>query len=154
MAGLIRLNRLLLLPRTTSGSLITPAQRLIATTPKAKDASAATAAPCPPPAASSDTKQPNKNWVSYGFDFRDEAIDRSAMRASYFFSVTLCLVWGTFVWAYLPDPQMRSWAQRQGHLTLRAREKAGQEPISPDYVPPSTIRLPSEKDLAGVEIII
>lgn len=145
MAGLIRLNRLLW-PRATSATLIAPAQRLIATTPKAKEASAA-------PAAASSCP-PNKNWVSYGFDFRDEANDRSAMRASYFFSVTLCLVWGTFVWAYLPDPQMRSWAQREGYLALRAREQAGQEPISPDYVNPKTIRLPSDKDLEGVEIII
>lgn len=152
MAGLIRLNHLLGRSGPLAATVARPALvRLIGTSPKTTEAAAA-------PAAATGTgtgkTAATKNWVSYGFDFRDEATDRSAMRASYFFSVTLCLVWGTFVWAYLPDPQLRSWAQREGHLTLRARELAGQEPISPHYVDPASVQLPSEEELQDVEIII
>lgn len=149
MASLIRVNQLLGRPMRPMLA------RLIATTPNAKEASSAPTANAAAAASSASGKQqPNKNWVSYGFDFRDEATDRSAMKASYFFSITLCLVWGTFVWSYLPDPQMRNWSQREAHLTLRAREQAGQEPISRDYLNPDQIVLPSEEDLEGVEIII
>lgn len=158
MAGLMRLNQLLQLSnRSAATTLLQTAARpavasqiarLIGTSTKAPAAPAATASAKPADAADA------KNWVSYGFDFRDKATDRSAMRASYFFSVTLCLVWGTFVWSYLPDPQMRNWAQRQGYLTLRQRELAGEEPISANYVDPASIQLPSEDELEGVEIII
>lgn len=156
MAGLIRLNHLLARSGVAPAAAVRPLLvRLIATSPAPKEAAAA---PAVSATAAAKTSPPppstNKNWVSYGFDFRDERIDRSAMKASYFFSVTLCLVWGTFIWAYLPDPQMRNWAQREGHLALRAREQAGLEPISPHYIQPSQIKLPSEEELAGVEIII
>lgn len=96
----------------------------------------------------------NKNWVSYGFDYKDEADDKSSMKASFFFSVTLCLVWGTFVWSYLPDTMGRDWAQREGYLELRRREAAGLEPILCDYVDPKTIELPSDEELGDTEIII
>lgn len=148
MASLIRANQLLL-GRSNVRPMLA---RLIATTPNAKEASAAPAATAA--GAASGKQQPNKNWVSYGFDFRDEATDRSAMKSSYFFSITLCLVWGTFIWSYLPDPQMRNWSQREAHLTLRAREQAGQEPIGRDYLDADKVVLPSEEELEGVEIII
>lgn len=152
MSAIFRLNSALF-GRSITGHR---ALRLISTSPKNKDA----AAVATPTAAASEQKATdskvaaNKNWVSYGFDFRDEANDQSAMKASYFFSITLCLVWGTFVWSYLPDPQMRDWAQREGFLALRQREAAGQEPISPDYIDSSLITLPSEEDLVDAEIII
>lgn len=154
MAGLIRLNNLIA-SVNRSNNLVAQLQRnafrSIATSPKSKEA---VAAPVTAPAAQTVAKPDSKNWVSYGFDFRDKAQDRSAMRASYFFSITLCLVWGTFVWAYLPDPQLRDWAQREGHLALRQREANGVEPISPHYINPQLITLPSDEDLEGVEIII
>lgn len=96
----------------------------------------------------------NKNWVSYGFDYKNESEDRSSMKSSFFFSVTLCLVWGTFVWSYLPDNMQRDWSQREGFLELRRREAAGLDLISPDYVDPASIELPSDEDLADTEIII
>lgn len=109
-----------------------------------------------PSAVKDETKAEvkNKNWQSYGFSYKDKTEDRNAMRSSFFFSVTMCLVWGTFIWSYLPDNQMRDWAQRQGYLALRQREAAGMEPISRDLIDPSLITLPSDEDLGETEIII
>lgn len=152
MAAIIRLNNVLFsrnLIQNTHKHL-----RLISTSQKNKDAAAAAAPTGAATQSKTETKTESKNWVSYGFDFRDEANDRSAMKASYFFSITLCLVWGTFVWSYLPDPQNRDWAQRAGYLALREREAAGLEPISPNYVDPSSISLPSDDELGDTEIII
>lgn len=76
------------------------------------------------------------------------------MKSTFFFSVTLCLVFGTFIWSYLPDNQLRDWSQREGYLELRRREAAGNAPISPDYIERALVQLPSEEDLADTEIII
>ena len=76
------------------------------------------------------------------------------MKGTFFFSVTLCLVFGTFIWSYLPDTQMRDWAQREGYLELRRREAAGLDPINKDYVNASSIELPSDEDLGKTDIII
>lgn len=80
--------------------------------------------------------------------------DRNSMKASFFFSVTLCLVFGSFVWAYLPDNMMRDWSQREAFLELRRRESLGLEPVSRDYVDPATVELPSDEELGDTEIII
>lgn len=153
MSAIFRLNSAL------SGRLAqnAAAARFISTSPKNKEAVACPTAPAAATTQKSDAQNKsvfNKNWVSYGFDFRDEANDRSAMKSSYFFSVTLCIVWGTFVWNYLPDTQLRDWAQREGYLMLRQREAAGQELISPDYIERSLVQLPSDEDLGDEEIII
>ncbi|XP_017105205.1 NADH dehydrogenase [ubiquinone] 1 beta subcomplex subunit 11, mitochondrial [Drosophila bipectinata] len=95
-----------------------------------------------------------KNWQSYGFDYKEQAEDRKATKSTFFVTVTLCLVWGTFYWAYLPDTQFRDWAQREGFLELRRREQAGLDLVSPDYVDPASISLPSDEDLGDQEIII
>lgn len=128
----------------------TLAVRGIKTSPK-KDETAAVAGPV----TKEDFANPNpKNWVSYGFDYKDETNDRSSTKSSFFFAVTLCLAWGTFFWAYLPDTQMRDWAQREAFLELRRREKAGVELISPNYIDPATMVLPSDEELGDTEIII
>lgn len=145
MAAIIRLQNSLL-PRC----ILTNA-RFISTSPKNRET-----ATISPNAAKEETKVEvkSKNWQSYGFSYKDKKEDRDATRSSFFFSVTLCLVWGTFIWSYLPDPQLRDWAQRQGYLTLRQREAAGQEPICRDFVDPSQITLPSDEELGDTEIII
>lgn len=125
--------------------------RLISTSDKKRDT--ATVA-CPSTTKTESNVATNKNWVSYGFDYKDEANDRSSMKGSFFFSVTLCLVWGTFIWSYLPDTQYRDWSQRQGFLELRRREAAGLEPISRNYFDESSIQLPSDEELGKTEIII
>ncbi|XP_068629629.1 NADH dehydrogenase [ubiquinone] 1 beta subcomplex subunit 11, mitochondrial [Battus philenor] len=96
----------------------------------------------------------DKNWVSYGFDYKSKEEDTNVHNASFFFSVTLCLVFGGFAWAYSPDVHLRDWAQREAYLELRRREKAGLPPISPNYIEPKTVKLPSEEELCDVEIII
>ncbi|XP_055379378.1 uncharacterized protein LOC129610733 [Condylostylus longicornis] len=95
-----------------------------------------------------------KPWMSYGFNHKDKTTDRDALYSTFFFSITLCIVWGTFIWSYLPDTQLRDWAQREGFLELRRREQAGLDLISPNYVDPATIELPTDDELANTEIII
>lgn len=124
--------------------------RSIKTSPKKDETVAA-----PASVTTEDFANPNpKNWISYGFDYKTEAEDRKATKSTFFFAVTLCLVWGTFYWSYLPDTKLRDWAQREGFLELRRREEAGVDLISPNYVDPDKIVLPSDEDLGQTEIII
>ncbi|XP_004924841.1 NADH dehydrogenase [ubiquinone] 1 beta subcomplex subunit 11, mitochondrial [Bombyx mandarina] len=101
-----------------------------------------------------ETKTEDKNWVSYGFDYTSKEEDTNAHHATFFFSVTLCIVFGGVCWAYSPDVHMRDWAQREAFLELRRREKAGLPPISPNFIDPKLIKLPDESELCDVEIII
>lgn len=101
-----------------------------------------------------ESNKEDNNWVSYGFDYTSKEADTNYHNASFFFTVTLCLVFGGFVWAYSPDSHMRDWAQREGYLELRRREQAGLPPIDPNYIDPKLVKLPSEQELADVEIII
>ena len=95
-----------------------------------------------------------KNWVSFGYDRTDQEYDKSAMNATFFVTITLCLVVGSFYYAYLPDSGLRDWAQREAYLQLRRREAAGLEPISRDYIDPASVELPSDEELGDAEIII
>ncbi|CAD6994499.1 NADH dehydrogenase [ubiquinone] 1 beta subcomplex subunit 11, mitochondrial [Ceratitis capitata] len=107
------------------------------------------------PNTKEDFANPNpKNWVSWGFDYKDETNDRNTTKMSFFTGVTLCLVWGTFFWSYSPDPQLRDWAQREAYLELRRREQAGVDLVNPNYVDPASFNLPSDEELGEVEIII
>uniref|UniRef100_A0A182NI19 NADH dehydrogenase [ubiquinone] 1 beta subcomplex subunit 11, mitochondrial n=1 Tax=Anopheles dirus TaxID=7168 RepID=A0A182NI19_9DIPT len=153
MSSLVRLTNRTLVRSLVSHSL--RSARLISSSQKNRDAATLdvpkkAAAPSSAAAAVSSSK----NWVSYGFDQKDETNDRSAMNASFFFTVTLCLVLGTAYWAYVPDPQLQDWSQREAYLVLRRREAAGQEPISKDYVDPAQIVLPSDEELGNTEIVI
>lgn len=152
MAAIIRLNNFLNF-RNAVLTLKHNNKRLISTSPKNRET--ITASPTITAQSTTETKTAaNKNWVSYGFDRRDHASDRSSTKASFFFSVTLCLVWGTFIWSYVPDLHSRDWAQREGFLQLRRREMAGLEPISKDYIEPNLMVLPSDDELGDTEIII
>lgn len=150
MAALIRFNNQTIIRNLISNAVRN--SRLISTSQKNRET--ATAAVSPSKTETQSSVATDKNWVSYGFEFKDQAADRSSMKGSFFFSVTLCLVWGTFVWSYLPDTQMRDWAQREGYLELRRREAAGVEPINKEYVDVSSIQLPEDSDLGNTEIII
>ncbi|KAJ8879681.1 hypothetical protein PR048_020289 [Dryococelus australis] len=95
-----------------------------------------------------------KNWMSYGFDFKDRATDRNVMHSTFFTSVTLCLVFGTFIFMYAPDPALHNWAQREAFLELRRREQLGLPLIDRNLVDPAKIELPSEEVLVETEIVI
>ncbi|KXJ69952.1 NADH dehydrogenase [ubiquinone] 1 beta subcomplex subunit 11, mitochondrial [Aedes albopictus] len=157
MSGLIRLNSSALLVRNLLQQSVRNA-RLISSSQKNRDAATidvskkAAAKPAEPAAAAAAST--NKNWVSYGFDYKSETEDRNSMHSSFFFTVTLCLVFGTFYWAYLPDPQLQDWSQREAYLELRRREAAGLEPISKDFIDPAQIVLPSDEELGDTEIVI
>uniref|UniRef100_U5EES5 NADH dehydrogenase [ubiquinone] 1 beta subcomplex subunit 11, mitochondrial n=1 Tax=Corethrella appendiculata TaxID=1370023 RepID=U5EES5_9DIPT len=157
MAALIRLNN-----NTNLRNLINLTSknvRLISTSGKKSDtatidvkkSSTETTTSNTPTFTAADLK---KNWVSYGWDFKDKKTDRDAMKASFFFSVTLCMVIGGFFWAYLPDPNLRDWSQREAYLVLRRREAAGEEPVNPNYIDPAKLILPSDEELGDREIII
>ncbi|XP_058463608.1 NADH dehydrogenase [ubiquinone] 1 beta subcomplex subunit 11, mitochondrial [Malaya genurostris] len=154
MSSLIRLNSNALLVRNLIQRSASNA-RWISSSQKNRDAATidvskkAAAKPAEPAATST-----NKNWVSYGFDYLDEKADRNATKSSFFFTVTVCIVFGAFYWSYLPDPQLRDWAQREAYLELRRREAAGLEPISKDFIDPSQISLPSDEELGNTEIVI
>ncbi|XP_022114312.1 NADH dehydrogenase [ubiquinone] 1 beta subcomplex subunit 11, mitochondrial [Pieris rapae] len=143
MAALIKLKHMTMIQRCLWNHLA-KSSRAISTSKKNSD-SAATV---------SETKTEDKNWVSYGFDYTSKEDDTNAHHASYFFTVSLCIVFGGFFWAYYPDIHLKDWSQREAYLELYRREKAGLKPIDPNYVNPKTVKLPSESDLCDVEIII
>lgn len=95
-----------------------------------------------------------KNWVSYGFEYKDKKADRAAMNGVFFVSVTLCLVVGGFSLAYTPDFGLIDWAQREAYLELARREKNGLLPIDPNFIDPNKVVLPSDEELGDTEIII
>ncbi|XP_037946022.1 NADH dehydrogenase [ubiquinone] 1 beta subcomplex subunit 11, mitochondrial-like [Teleopsis dalmanni] len=147
MSALFRLTNRSILQRSIA---INNAFRTIKTSQKKED----TVTTIVPTTKEDFAKPDPRNWVSYGFDAKDQTEDRNVTKASFFFSVTLCLVWGTFVWSYLPDTQMRDWAQREGYLELRRREEAGLDLVNPNYIDPSVINLPTDEELGDTEIII
>ncbi|KAI8130867.1 hypothetical protein FF38_06673 [Lucilia cuprina] len=150
MSALLRFANRAVVQRSIAYNQSLSIVRGIKTSPK-KDETAASVAPV----TKEDFANPNpKNWVSFGFDTKDETNDRNSTKSSFFFAVTLCLAWGTFFWAYLPDTQLRDWAQREAYLELRRREKAGVDLVSPNYVDPASISLPSDDELGDTEIII
>lgn len=151
MSGIVRFAGLSLLRRSPQTLAVAQnALRAISTSPKNRE----TVAVAKEQTKTHEEAASNKNWVSYGFSTKDKTEDRNSMNSSFFFSVTLCLVWGTFVWAYLPDIHMRDWSQREGYLELRRREAAGLDPISRDYVDVDRISLPNDDELGDMEIII
>ncbi|XP_050664552.1 NADH dehydrogenase [ubiquinone] 1 beta subcomplex subunit 11, mitochondrial [Leptidea sinapis] len=145
MASLIKFRNMTVIQKSVWNHLM-KVNRTITTSKKNSDT--ATVAP------SANTSTENKNWVSYGFDYKDQQEDTNVHHASYFFSITLCLVFGGFAWAYAPDVHMRDWAQREAYLELYRREKAGLPVIDPNYVNPKTMKLPSDSSLGECEIII
>ncbi|CAG9114351.1 hypothetical protein JYU34_007822 [Plutella xylostella] len=147
MASLIKLRQMSLLQRCALNHVYKTHlknARNISTSKKNSDTAA----------AACETSKEDKNWVSYGFHYDNKTDDTNVHNASYFFSVTLCIVFGGFFWTYAPDAHLRDWAQREAFLELRRREQAGLPPIDPNYVPPSTVCLPSDEELKDIEIII
>lgn len=95
-----------------------------------------------------------KKWVSYGFSEEDEAEDIHSLHQTMFTTVTICIVMGCTLWAYLPDSRGIDWAQREAYLQLRYKEENGLPLINPNVVDPSKIYLPSDEELGDTDIII
>lgn len=149
MAGVFRLQSNSVIKRLIQPILLN--SRAISTSKKNSD----TATVCEPaPTTACETKPDKKNWASYGFDFENETADRNATHSIFFMSVTVCIIFGGFIWSYLPDYQMRDWSQREAYLEVRRREKAGLPLLDPNLVDPSTIVLPDDEELGDTEIII
>ncbi|CAH1282654.1 unnamed protein product [Diabrotica balteata] len=104
--------------------------------------------------AKSKAKASEQSWISYGYEYTSKKDDRNAMHSIMFASVTLCIVLGSFFFAYMPDFSLRDWAQREAFLELRRREEQGLPPVDANFIDPSKITLPSDEELEGVEIII
>ncbi|XP_044017130.1 NADH dehydrogenase [ubiquinone] 1 beta subcomplex subunit 11, mitochondrial [Aphidius gifuensis] len=100
------------------------------------------------------TEKKLKNWVSWGFDENDKFMDRVDTHVTFFVTISLCLVGGSFILSYLPDPGMQEWAQREAYLQLRTKEKLGLPPIDINYIDPAKIKLPTDEELGDTEIII
>jgi NADH dehydrogenase (ubiquinone) 1 beta subcomplex subunit 11 len=150
--SMMKLNRLTLLRNVINNQK--GAICLISTSPKKSDT--ATISTTEKATEVSQTSTKSKNWVSYGFDMRDEKHDRDSTHASFFFSTTLCIVFGGMVWYYQPDFTKRDWAQREAYLVLRRRELAGEEPVTANYIDSAIMeqQLPSDEELGDTEIII
>lgn len=148
MSLITKLNRLTVLRHTFNSA--PKVVRCISTSPKKSD----TATISTTEKVQEQTSSKNKDWVYWGFEAESKSDDSNAMKSSFFFSVTLCIVGGTFIYSYQPDFLMRDWAQREAYLELRRREAAGVDLISPDYIDVATIELPSDEELGKTEIII
>lgn len=138
-----------------------PSIRLVSSTPQ-KKSDATTTVPTTPQTKDDETidfsieaVKKSTKWVSYGYETADKEGDRRTNRGAFFLSVTVCLVFGSFVFSYLPDPKLRDWAQREAFIQIRERELLGLDVfISPDYTPADQVNLPTDEELGDTEIII
>lgn len=143
MAGVININRYGL------RRIIPLVNRRFVSTSK-KNNETATVDVCKPTAKTTA----EQNWISYGFVHTSKAADRNAMHSIMFASVTLCIAVAGFYLAYLPDFNLRDWAQREAFLELRRREENGLPLIDPNFIDPAKITLLSDEELGDTEIII
>lgn len=123
-------------------------RRLVSTSKKSNETAVADAI------KTESKKTEHKNWVNYGFDPKNKEEDRTAMHSIMFATVTLCLVCGGYYMMYLPDYNLKDWAQREAFLELRRREKLGLPLVDPNLIDPAKIQLPSDEELGDTEIII
>ncbi|CAE1256721.1 NDUFB11 [Acanthosepion pharaonis] len=96
----------------------------------------------------------DKNWLTFGYDLVDRDSDRFVHNMTMLITVTLCVVGGTYVLAYLPDQKLQEWSLREAYLELERREREDLDLISPDLIDPAKVQLPSEEELGDMEIII
>lgn len=151
MANLISSSAIRVLKNSlTTTSRISILSKSINTSSKSKQASSESSV-C---STNNLNKKKLKNWLSWGFDEDDKFLDRVTTHVTFFVTVSLCLVGGSFIIAYLPDPGMNEWAQREAYLQLRTKEKLGLPPIDINYIDPAKINLPTDEELGDTEIII
>merc|ERR1711963_356312 len=96
----------------------------------------------------------DKNWTSYGMETTDPSLDHFTHHVTMFIFISLCVCWGGFIIAYQPDHKSLSWTTRESFLELERREREGLPLVSPDYVDPAKITIPSDEELGNEEIIV
>lgn len=103
-----------------------------------------------------DFSRPNdsKEWVSYGFNYKNQKADIIEAHLMSFFLISVLLVGTTMFCAYFPDMGDVNWIQREAFLELRRREMAGLPAIDYNFIDPSKIVLPTDEELGDTEIII
>lgn len=128
-----------------------PMMRCINTSSKPPQASTVTTSPT---ITEKKTETDDEEWVSWGGSEESKWWDRFYIHSTMFFSITLCLVLGGTTLAYLPDPRLYEWSQREAYLQLRHREANGLPPIDRNLIDPAIIQLPTDEELGDTEIII
>jgi len=93
-------------------------------------------------------------WQSFGWSIESEAEDKRLMHYTFFWTVGVGIVLGSFIWAYMPEPRGLDWAHREAFLQILARESAGLPLVDHNLVDPAKIELPSEEELGDTKIII
>merc|ERR1711976_8670 len=88
-----------------------------------------------------ESKLSEKNWISFGYEIVDRDADEWSHHMIMFATITVVLVLGGFLMAYMPDYRMKDWAQREAYLELHRREAAGLPLVNPDLVDPAKIEL-------------
>jgi len=95
-----------------------------------------------------------KNWVSWGFDIGDKALDRFGMSWTFFWLITVAMTLGPYIVMYQPDFRFSDWSKREAFIELHRREKLGLPLIDKNFLDPAKIKLPTEEELGDTDVII
>lgn len=104
--------------------------------------------------AAEPTPEKKKYWISHGFSHESEDEDLNNRNGIMFFTVTIGVVFFSFLLMYMPDARYANWSQRQAYIEIARREALGLPHIDPNVVPMENVNLPSEEELGDFEIVI
>ncbi|KAK0084010.1 hypothetical protein PV325_007783 [Microctonus aethiopoides] len=96
----------------------------------------------------------SENWISYGMNEENKWWDRFSMHSTIFMGWSVCIIFGSTLFAYMPDLRDREWTTREAYLQLRYREENGLPLVDPNLIDPAKITLPTDEELGDTEIII
>ncbi|XP_022300284.2 NADH dehydrogenase [ubiquinone] 1 beta subcomplex subunit 11, mitochondrial-like [Crassostrea virginica] len=96
-----------------------------------------------------------KNRVEYGYEENCEEVDKFHYHSVWWcwFVIPVVLGVGIFNFA-LNDYGLRSWSVREARLAIEERERKGLPHIDKNYIDPSKIVLPTEEELAEMDVEI
>ncbi|KAK6177178.1 hypothetical protein SNE40_015334 [Patella caerulea] len=138
--------------------------RMVSTSKSKKDATITSVEPMPKTEEMKKLEEmfgntdPNleKNWVSWGYSETDKDLDRFTYYVTLFIGLSLCICWGSFVVAYMPDYKMQDWCIREAYLEIERRQREGLPLVDPNHISAEKVAqsLPSDEELEDTEIII
>ncbi|ESO02315.1 hypothetical protein HELRODRAFT_161570 [Helobdella robusta] len=132
--------------------------RFISTSKKNKDAVAAghhhVDQPVAPAEKLEKLEDKEENWISYGYSLVDRDSDEFSHHIIFFGGITICICFGSFLFAYFPDYKDVAWTQREAYLELERRRAAGKPLIDANLIDPAKIQLPDDEELGNYEIIV